>query len=231
MKRYGESVCGVYKWELLFIVLRSPTTYRITGSSNYGLLRSGCYWVEVVGKPCWNCVEAVRTILKLYRTTVRTTRGTTHGTTRVANEVTCAFGISIFSGRNPITPISRRFLVGRLVSKLLVRFRRPNYRPWCYILYRESRIHHRRIHHRANPARETINDDLWNPGNFDRLVISHRLLVSIVSGLSEHDGFVSRGGHVRHFDSVDGLIVSPSVFSALGTFVIASLASSASLAY
>lgn len=53
----------------------------------------------------------------------------------------------------------------------------------------------------------------------------------IVSGLSEHDGFVSRGGHVRHFDSVDGLIVSPSVFSALGTFVIASLASSASLAY
>ena len=171
-------------------------------------------------------MEAVRTILKLYRTTVRTTRGTTHGTTRVANEVTCAFGISIFSGRNPITPISRRFLVGRLVSKLLVRFRRPNYRPWCYILYRESRIHHR-----ANPARETINDDSWNPGNFDRLVISHRLLVLIVSGLSEHDGFVSRGGHVRHFDSVDGLIVSPSVFSALGTFVIASLASSASLAY
>ena len=53
----------------------------------------------------------------LYRTTVYTTRGTT----RVANEVTCAFGISIFfPGRNPVTPISRRFLVGRLVSKLLV---------------------------------------------------------------------------------------------------------------
>ena len=43
-----------------------------------------------------------------------------------------------FPGRNPVTPISRRFLVGRLVSKLLVRFRRPNYRPWCYIQYRES---------------------------------------------------------------------------------------------
>lgn len=42
---------------------------------------------------------------------------------------------------------------------------------------------------------------------------------------------ISFGGHVCHFDSDDGLIVSQSVFSALGTFVIASLASLASLAY